>query len=77
LEQEGWVKSHLEDTQNGEKGPGRKVYRITNVGQELSNKMLFNWAKSLNLLFKMLDKRIKVFDDILNELEELKKYIDI
>jgi PadR family transcriptional regulator PadR len=77
LEQEGWIKGQLVESQDGEKGPGRKVYEITTPGQKLSDLMLSKWVRNFNLLFKMFKKEMGVLDEILKEFSELNKYMDI
>ena len=77
LEDGGWIQGQLVESQDGEKGPGRKIYKITNPGQELSNKMVSKWVKTLNSLFKMIFSKFNSFDAIMDEINELKKYIDI
>lgn len=59
LEEDGWIEETTIKIQEGEKGPERKIYGVTNTGEQLVKAMIESWTNIFETMFKQVEKNFK------------------
>ena len=72
LEEDGWIKSETQHPE-GERGPERHIYFLTNSGDKLFQEMLIHFSESISNLLSFMDEEfglLKRLQSIMRELNE-------
>ncbi|MFX0096735.1 MAG: PadR family transcriptional regulator [Candidatus Hodarchaeota archaeon] len=59
LEEDGWIEETTMRIQEGEKGPERRIYGVTNTGEQLIKAMAESWTSIFENMFRKVEKNFK------------------
>lgn len=68
LEGDGWIEETTTGVPEGEKGPERKIYEVTNTGELLVKAMTESWTGIFEKIFRIVEKNFKSLKRIMEDL---------
>ncbi len=68
LEEDGWIEETTITIQEGEKGPERKIYGVTDTGEQLIKAMIESWTSIFEKMFKLVEKNFKSLKSMMEDL---------
>ena len=68
LEEDGWIEETTMRIQEGEKGPERRIYGVTNIGEQLIKAMIESWTSIFEKMFKQVEKNFKSLKHMMENL---------
>ncbi len=72
LQEEGWIKSESHHPQ-GERGPERHIYFLTNQGDKLFQEMLIHFTQSISNLLTFIDEEFGLLKRLQTTIKETNK----